>query len=226
MLRRYIRPFAFALALPLAFAASAAGATVLWDQSNWNQNNEGSVNLSSNSCSQISGNTKAHVANDVHFDTPVTITTVRIYETPGNVQTATQAYLWIAPKTGPVPTAPASQVNNAANLKSITIGSETIGANTAVVVTCSGLNVSLPAGDYWVSLTPKHSLGIFPYTVALVTGSDPVGDPSYTLVACTENSNWTEALLPKHYDYAMKIEGDGPVPAKNGSWGTIKALYR
>jgi hypothetical protein len=45
-------------------------------------------------------------------------------------------------------------------------------------------------------------------------------------VACTENSNWLEPLAPNHYDYAMKIEGDQPVPAVNGSWGTIKALYR
>ena len=224
MLRRYVRTIAFAL--PLAFVASAASAAVLWDQSNWNPNNEGSVNLSSNSCSQISGNTKAHVANDVHFDTPVTITTVRIYETPGNVQTATQAYLWIAPKTGPVPTALASAVNNAANLKSITISSETIGANTAIIVTCSGLNISLPAGDYWFSLTPRHSLGVFPYTVYRVTSGPIIGDPSEVLVACTENSNWSEPLAPAHWDYAMKIEGDQPVPAKNGSWGTIKALYR
>ena len=226
MLRRYVRPFAFALALPLAFVASAASAAVLWDQSNWNKVNEGSVNLSSNSCSQISGNTKAHIANDVTFATPVTINTVRIYETFGNVQTATQAYLWIAPKTGPVPTALASAVNNAANIKPITISTETIGANSAVVVTCSGLNISLPAGDYWVSLTPRHSLGIFPYTVALVSADPVVGDPSEVLVACTENSNWTEPIPPNHYDYAMKIEGDQPVPAREGSWGTIKALYR
>jgi hypothetical protein len=226
MLRRYVRPFAFALALPLAFLASAASAAVLWDQSNWNKNNEGSVDLSSNSCSQISGNTKVHIANDVHFDTPVTITTVRIYETAGNVQAATQAYLWIAPKTGPVPTALASAVNNAANLKPITISSETVGSITAYVFTCSGLNISLPAGDYWVALTPRHSLGIFPYTVHLVTADPVVGDPAEALVACTENSNWAEPLAPAHYDYAMKIEGDQPVPAVNGSWGTIKALYR
>lgn len=224
MLRRYVRPLAFAL--PLAFFASAASAAVLWDQSNWNKNNEGSVNLSSNSCSQISGNTKAHVANDVHFSSPVTITTIRIYETTGNVQTATQAYLWIAPKTGPLPTAPASQVNTAANIKSITTATEVIDGKTAVVVTCSGLNIALLPGDYWVSLTPRHSLGVFPYTVALVTADPVVGDPSPTLVACTENSNWTEALAPNHYDYAMKIEGDQPVPAREGSWGTLKALYR
>ena len=100
MLSRYFR-IAASAALLLGIVASGASAAVLWDQSNWNQVNEGSLNLASTSCSQISGNTKVHIANDVHFSSPVTITTVRIYETAGNVQAATQAYLWIAPKTGP-----------------------------------------------------------------------------------------------------------------------------
>jgi hypothetical protein len=225
MFRRYVRPFAFALSLPLALLATSASAAVLWDQSSWHAQ-EGSVNLNSNSCSQISGNTKAHVANDVHFDTPVVIKTVRIYESAGNVQAATQAYLWIAPKTGPMPTEAASIVTNVANQKPITIGSETIGANTAVVVTCANLNISLPAGDYWISLTPRHNLGLFPYSVAKVATTPVVGDPSRVIIACTENSNWLLPLAPTEWDYAMKIEGDQPVPAKAGSWGTVKALYR
>ena len=79
MLLRHAKLIAAGSALLLSLA-STAGAVVLWDQSNWNTATEGSVNLSSNSCSQISGNTKVHTANDVHFDNPVHITTVRIYE--------------------------------------------------------------------------------------------------------------------------------------------------
>jgi len=225
MFHRYVRSFAVALSLPLAFLATSASADVLWDQSNWHAQ-EGSVNLNSNSCSQISGNTKAHVANDVHFDTPVIIKTVRIYESAGNVQTATQAYLWIAPKTGPMPTEAASIVTNVANQKPITIGSETIGPNTAVVVSCNNLNIALPAGDYWVSLTPRHNLGIFPYSVAKVVTDGVVGDPSRVIIACTENSNWLLPLGPAEWDYAMKIEGDRPVPAVDKTWGGIKAIYR
>jgi len=216
MFRRYVRPFAFALSLPLAFLATSAGAAVLWDQSSWHAQ-EGSVNLNSTSCSQISGNTKAHVANDVHFDTPVVIKTVRIYETTGNVQAASSAYLWIAPKTGPVPTEPASLVTLVANQKPITSATEVVGGNTAVVVTCANLNISLPAGDYWVSLTPRHSLGLFPYSVAKVVTTGVVGDPSRVIVACTENSNWLLPLAPATWDYAMKIEGDQPVPAVSKS---------
>ena len=225
MLRRYSRLFAAALSLPLVFLATAASAAVLWDQSNWNTNTEGSLNLSSTSCSQISGNTKLHTASDVTFAQPVIINSIKIYETSGNVEAATQAYLWIAPKTGPLPTALSTDVNNAANIKPITISYQTVGSVTAVVVTCSGLNIPLAAGDYWVSLTPRHSRGIFPYTVHLTTNSAVVGDPTRVIEACVANSTWLTPL-PTAPDYAIKIEGEQPTPAEGKSWGGIKALYR
>jgi hypothetical protein len=206
--------------------ATAASAVVLWDQSDWNINGEGSVNLSSTSCSAFNGNTKAHTANDVHFDTPVHITTIRVYETLGNVQTATQAYLWIAPKTGTLPTTSSDLVNNAANLVSITVATESKSGQTAAVVTASGLNIDLPAGDYWVSLTPRHSLGLFPYSVHRVITGSVVGDPTPTIVACTVNSNWIYNLNPNQPDYAIKIEGDLPVPTLKSSWSRVKSIYR
>ena len=223
MLRRYAGLFVAALSLPLVFA-SAASAAVLWDQSNWNTLTEGSLNLASTSCSQISGNTKLHTASDVTFATPVTINSVKIYETSGNVEAASSAYLWIAPKTGPFPTALSTDVNNAANIKPITISYETNGSATAVVVTCSGLNISLPAGSYWVSLTPRHSRGIFPYTVHLTTTTN-VGDPTRAIEACTVNSTWLTPL-PNSPDYAIKIEGEQPTPAETSTWGKVRALYR
>src|SRR5262245_14125670 len=104
MLLRHSRLIATATAVLLSLA-SAAGADVLWDQSSLMATPyDGSFDESSNSCNQISGNTKVHIASDVHFDSAVHITTVRIYETPGNVQAATQAYLWIHPKNSVLPT--------------------------------------------------------------------------------------------------------------------------
>jgi hypothetical protein len=205
--------------------ASAAGAEVLWDQSNWNTNSEGSLDITSNSCNQISGNTKVHIANDVHFDAPVHITTIRIYETFGNVQTATQALLWIAPKTGPLPTTPSDSLELANLLVPITAVIEQIGNTAAVRVTAGGLDIELPAGDYWVSLTPRHNLGVFPYTVHYVT-TTIVGDPSPAIVACTVNSNWLYPLAPNLYDYAMKIEGEfhrPTVAAPTGLRGEVAA---
>jgi hypothetical protein len=225
MLLRHSRLIAAASALLLSLA-STAGAVVLWDQSNWDPAGEGSVNLSSNSCSQISGNTKVHMANDVHFSAPVHITTVRTYETQGNVQTATQAYLYIAPKTGPLPTDASSVLEVAANQHPITSATETINGNTAVVVTMANLNIDLPAGDYWVSMTPRHNLGIFPYSVHLITTGPVIGDPTAVIVACTVNSSWLYPLDPNRPDYAIKIEGSLPVPAISTSWGRVKQIYR
>jgi len=218
---------AAAMSLLLVSSATTAGAVVLWDQSDWNPNGEGSLNIASNSCSQISGNTKLHNANDVHFSTPVVINTVRIYETLGNVETASLAYLWIAPKTGPLPTAISTDVNNAANSKPITISYETVGGVQTVIVTCSGLNISLPAGDYWVSLTPRHNRGgTFPWTVHRITSSAVVGDPTAAIEACTTNSNWLYPLAPALYDYAIKIEGEMATPTLPSTWGAVKSIYR
>src|SRR5262249_62032512 len=219
-----VLPGAASLSRHLAPAASAQ--VVLWDQSNWNTNTEGSVNLSSPSCSQISGNTKAHTACDVHFDNPVHITTVRIYETLGNVQAASQAYLWIAPKTGSLPTTPSTDLELASLSKPITSTTVTNGAVQAVQVTAANLSIDLPAGDYWVSLTPRHSLGIFPYSVHLTTTGPVIGDPTPTVVACTTNTNWAYTLAPNKPDYAIKIEGTLPVPTLQSSWGRVKSIYR
>jgi hypothetical protein len=223
MFVRHARSVTAAVLLSLSFA-TAAGAVVLWDQSAVNTVGDGSVNLVSSSCNQISGNTKVHTASDVHFNNPVVITNVRIYETPGNVQAATQAYLWIAPKTGSLPTASSTDVEAAANL--VPISAVSISGGTVIEVSANNLNISLPAGDYWVSLTPKHSLGIFPYTVHLYTSGPVVGDPTAAIVACTVNSAWVYPLDPNRPDYTIKIEGTLPVPTLQTSWSRVKSIYR
>src|SRR5262245_39962865 len=219
MLVRHAKSLTTAVLLSLSLA-TAAGAVVLWDQSATNAVGDGSVNLVSSSCNQISGNTKVHTASDVHFDNPVNITNIRIYETPGNVQAATQAYLWIAPKTGPVPTAASTDIEVAANL--VTITSVALPGGQVIEVSANGLNRGLPAGDYWVSLTPRHSLGIFPYTVHLYTSGSVVNDPTAAIVACSPNSNWLYPLSPNKPDYSIKIEGSLPVPTLQTSWSRVK----
>ena len=58
------------------------------------------------------------------------ITTVRIYETPGNVQTATAAYLWIRPKNSVLPTTSSDSLELAGISVPITAVTETIGSNS------------------------------------------------------------------------------------------------
>ena len=221
MLLRHTRLIAAASALLLSLA-SAAGAEVLWDQSNWDTRpvnaNEGSINLSSNACSQISGNTKVHTANDVHFDHPVHITTVRIYETFGNVQAATLAYLWIRPKNSVLPTTSSDSLELAGIQVPITAVTETNGLAQCVRVSAVGLDIELPAGDYWVSLTPRHNLGVFPWTIHLASTS-AVGDPTAAIGACTLNSDWFYPVNASLHDYAMKIEGEFHGPTATAPTG-------
>jgi len=102
----------------------------------------------------------------------------------------------------------------------------TNGSAQAVQVTCANLAIDLAAGDYWVSLTPKHSLGNFPYTVHLITTGPVIGDPTPTVVACTANTNWVYNLDPNRPDYAIKIEGDAVVETLHSSWSRVKSIYR
>ena len=218
MLLRHSKLLAATSVLLLSLA-STAGAEVLWDQSNWDLNN-GTIDLSSNSCSQISGNTKVHIANDVHFDNPVHVTTVRIYETTGTVEGATQALLWIHPKNSSMPTTVSDSLELASLLVNINTAVDTLGANTRVRVTAAGLDIELPAGDYWFSLTPRHNYGgTPPYSWHLTTTSAVIGDPSAAIVACTSNSAWTLPLGPSQYDYTIKIEGDVHRPTVQAATG-------
>lgn len=223
MFVRHSRLIASASAL-LLLMASVAGAEVLWDQSSLMPTPyDGAVDESATACNQISGNTKVHIASDVHFDTPVHITTVRIYETPGNVQAATAAFLWIQPKSSVLPTTSSDSLELASLQVPITAVTEGVGQAQFVRVSATGLDIELPAGDYWVSLTPRHNLGVFPYTFHIIAAGPVIGDPAPSIVACTVNSNWIYSH-PAHPDYAMKIEGEfhGPTaPLPTGQRGEV-----
>ena len=216
------------LTTAMLLAASAASAAILWDQSNLVANGDGSVNLASNSCSQISGNTRVHNTSDVSFPQPVIITKITIWEKAGNVQAATQAYLSILPKTGPFPTVPSDSLYNPSHLVPITVASVTQNGLASIAVSCT-LNKALPAGDYWISLTPRHNLGIFPYSIHHYTQGPIVGSPTRALIACTVNSDWLtplDSVFPSGLDYSIRVEGDFPVPAMSTTWGRLKTIYR
>jgi hypothetical protein len=230
MLQRHTRLVAATAALLVSMASAASAQITLWDQSNWapsiQGSYEGSLNHNANSCSQISGNTKLHTANDVHFNQPVHITSVSIYELTGNVDAATLAYLWISPKTGPMPTAAITDVAILANQVPITVVNDPSGPGNVRIVTAANLNINLPAGDYWVSLTPRHNRGsLFPYTVHLVTSGPVIGDPTPSLLGCVAPGTWS-IVLPTPYDYAFKVMGDFPVATAAASWAKVKSYYR
>ena len=95
-------------------------------------------------------------------------------------------------------------------------------------MTASNLNINLPAGDYWVSLTPRHNIGLFPYTVHLITQT-VVGDPTPSLLGCVAPGTWQYVLagaVTPTPDYALKIMGDYPVATVSSSWAKVKSYYR
>jgi hypothetical protein len=194
-----------------------------------NNVNEGSINLASNACSQISGNARAFNTSDVTFATPVVITSITVFETAGNVQAASQGYLWIGVKTGPFPTVPSDSLYNAAHLVPIVVTSGTVNGVANVVSVKANVNRPLPAGDYWIALAPRQNLGVFPYNVHLVTFSPVVGSPTRVIDACTVNTTWTtplESAYPGGLDYSILVQGDLPVPAISSTWGRLKAFYQ
>jgi hypothetical protein len=216
----------------IAVAATGASADVLWDQSNWNNSTgDGYLNAASAyACNFDGSRTKLHTANDVTFSVDVSISSVSIWQTigNGNAEGATQGYLWIVPKTGTLPTNASTEVNNAANLVTITNSYETIGATTVLKTTASGLALSLPAGSYWVSLTPRCNVGtIYPYSWHLFSGDGVIGDPTTVISACSANSNWYYPYAPDtQHDTTLMIEGAAVVATENHAWGQVKALYR
>jgi hypothetical protein len=216
-------------AFAMLLVASAASAAILWDQSNLNPNGDGSVNLASNACSQISGNTRVHNTSDVTFPQPVIITSISIWEKAGNVQTATQAYLSIFPKTGPFPTLPSDSLYNPTKLVTITVAAPALQNGLSCVKVTANVNRVLPAGDYWISLTPRHNIGIFPYSIHHMTLGPIVGAPTRAIEACTVNSTWftpLDSVYPGGLDYSIRVEGDFPVPTNSTTWGRLKFIYR
>lgn len=212
----------------VAMAATVASADILWDQSDWNTGGDGLLNMAATSCSFFNGNTKVHQANDVTFSVDVVLNSITIYETEGNgnAAAATQAYLWIAPKTGSSPTESSAAVNTAGNLVAITSAYVLKDGVYGLAITASGLNVALPAGDYWVSLTPRCSAGLFPWSVLCFANGSIIGDSTKYIEACSVNSSWSDLYAPDQHDGAIKIEGSAVVATENAVWGGVKALYR
>jgi hypothetical protein len=214
----------------IAVAATGASADVLWDQSTWASTADGFVNAASAfACNFDGSRTKLHTANDVTFSVDVSVSSVSIWQTLGNGQAegATQGYLWITPKTGAMPTNSSTEVNNAANLVTITNTYEVVGGETVLKTTASGLSLSLPAGSYWVTLTPRCNRGtIYPYSWHIFANG-VVGDPTVRISACTTNSAWAYPYAPDtQYDTTLLIEGSSVVSTEDHAWGQIKAMYR
>lgn len=207
----------------LVALGSLAQADVLWDQSDYDALGMQSWYDSKSGCPPF-GKT-VHSASDIHVWDYVTVSKITTWYTPFNSGTgsATQAYLYITPKTGPLPVDGVDLPEENGTLIAITA---TPNPNDGTfVIEASGLAISLAPGDYWVSLTPILPRGPWgPDTHLRALGSWGVPSTSYEYCAMTPSA-W--AVLPEPLDLSILIEGSiDIVPTESTSWGATKALFR
>jgi len=129
----------------------------------------------------------------------------------------TQGFINIQPKTGSLPTSNPVTVQSPMSCAIDAAQSAAVG-QTVLAVTAT-VSISLPAGDYWIGLTPTKGATI--NGVNLMWPSAQVGDP-------VANFQSTVGPWKNNYpgwDGAFKVEGDLPVPTQNSTWGNLKAHY-
>jgi hypothetical protein len=208
----------------IAVSAGSAGAAVLWDQSNWDPNYSGFWNSQSGCAIDWTGAT-VFAANDIKIYDEVTINTITTYydQLETGVASATQAYLWIAPKTGAMPDNVSDDPLAQGTLVNVTVTDSGTGA---YVVTADGLNEELSPGDYWISLTPIFPAGFWGASFN-ITCLDPWGDSTASWETCAQIGGQTWQNVNPGADASMLIEGIiRVVPTEKTTWGEVKSLYR
>ncbi len=216
----------FTLAM-LTLLTGASSAEVLWDQSNYDPAYSGFWNSESGCAFDWSGAT-VHQANDIKVWYEVTIESITTYYDmlEMGIEGATQAYLWIAPKTGPLPLDGTDDPRNPTTLIPVTVTNDSGTGGNAYVVTASGLSIDLSPGEYWVSLTPIFPGGFWGPSYN-ITSLDHWGDDTAFWEICAQigGLSWGNSVAGS--DASMLIEGSiRVVPNENMSWGDTKALFR
>ncbi len=119
-----------------------------------------------------------------------------------------QAYLHVFPKTGTLPTA--GDIPTSSTIVPVT---SVLGVDAGVLrhaMTASGLNLNLPAGEYWVGLTPLYEGTANTAHLA----SSIVGDPSSIFVTSANTVNANAFIVPSAVDQWVELEQGqiNPVP--------------
>ena len=200
----------------MAATATVAGAqTILWDQT---AGYEGwSMGFFNNIAGGPPMGSTMYTVNDVTVPETWTIHRYTVYYDgfdPTWAGSVTSAVFYIEPKTGSTPTGdPASGVT-------VPVVCEILG-NGFMTVTALELDEVIPAGDYWMGLTPMA-----PNANNIHVSVTAVGDDSPTWDAFGFPMPMWGAWSPG-LDGAIQIEGSlGVVPNEEASWGDVKNLYR
>lgn len=207
-------------ALLLVSLAAVSNAAVLWDQSNidFGTSAPGIMNYNFTGF----GGFQFYCVNDVTVPSGGwTINQITEYYSDWqgvdmNITSAT-GNLIIMPKSGSLPAGTPTSTP-----VSLSWVDTSVSGQGVYVMTCAGLNVNLPAGDYWITVAPNGHYDAFFGNNLQWAALGMVGSP----VATWYSGSWSDQY--GDYDGAMLIEGiaGGTTPTHNGTWGALKSLYR
>lgn len=209
----------------LAMMANVASADILWDQSNYDPNYSGFWNSESGCAISWSGAT-VFAANDIMVGDQVTIQKITTYydRLEFGIESATQAYLWIAPKAGALPVSGTDDPLSQGTLINVTV--DAVSDPNAYMIIADGLNLALSPGDYWIALTPIFPAGFWGANYN-ITSLDPWGDATASWEICAQVNDQIWQNVNPGNDASILIEGTIDVVATEGeTWGDLKALFR
>jgi len=151
---------ALAVAAVAAGLASVSSASILWDQSAIGLD----IPMSMANWTKTSGFGQREAYGMTDVTVPAggwTIQSISVYMGTLAFSTPTQATLNVFAKTGSLPSASDNprSADGSGVLVPVSVTAFEINGNSgqfANEVMASGLNISLPAGDYWIGLTPRY----------------------------------------------------------------------
>ncbi|MDH4036223.1 MAG: hypothetical protein OEX18_00205 [Candidatus Krumholzibacteria bacterium] len=216
--------FAALALVALVAVAPIANATTIWDQSTFDPLGAGFFNTISGG--PPFGMTVYTVA-DVTLTGQCVVDCVTMYYSaldPGWGGAISQGVVNVFPRTGALPIDGTDNPTVGAVVPMTATLMSGAGGEYFALTAC-GLNINLPAGDYWISITPNAPSGPGGGELALGSttylGVDPA---SYDQYAFPGPPAWF--VFNPGLDIAIKIEGSCPVSTETSTWGKVKSLYR
>jgi len=209
----YVRSAGIMLVAAVALVGTASAAT-LWDQSTIDINGPG---ITASNSPGFGGFVR-HSVDDVTVPAGGwMISSITQYYSNWNgswVGGVTQGYVNIISKSGPLPAGVPSAV-----LVPMSASYDAPQFGQGVIAVTCPVSINLPAGDYWIGITPSGSAGIS--GANLMWPSAKLGDSVATYQA---PGPWSNNY--GNYDGAFKIEGEAqPVAAEPVTVSKIKAQY-
>jgi len=200
--------------------ASAAGATTLWDQSDFDPFGAGFFN--SESGGPPFGMTN-HAINHITVDNVWRVDSITTFYSaldPAWADGIIEGYLHVFAKTGPLPD---DDLNDPA--LSPVVPMSGVFNNDHIVVSATDLNLTIEPGEYWIGITPVAPSGPFGPEIHL-SSMTLIGDAtaSYDVYAFPGPPAWFN--FNPDVDASILLDGEITTAPTQSTWGAVKSLFR